>query len=82
MARGRAAMRRRQRTATGESVMTIGRVTIDFAARSVAVEGRRISLTRKEYRLLQVLAQHAGNVLTHQHLLKEAWGTSHLSETH
>src|SRR5580704_1380967 len=82
LARGRAAMRRQQRTITGESVLRIGRVTFDFAARSVAVDGRRITLTRKEYRVLQVLAQHAGNVLTHQHLLKEVWGTSHLNDTH
>jgi two-component system KDP operon response regulator KdpE len=82
LARARAAMRRQQRTSTGDAVLKIGRVTFDFAARSVAVEGRRISLTRKEYRLLQVLAQHAGNVLTHQHLLREVWGTSHLNDTH
>lgn len=82
VARGRAAMRRRQRTASGELVMTIGRVTMDFAARSVAIEGRPVSLTRKEYRLLEVLAQHAGNALTHQQLLREAWGSSHLNDTH
>src|SRR5450756_1585781 len=37
---------------------------------------------RQEYRLLQVLAQHAGNVVTHQHLLKEVWGTIHVHDTH
>jgi two-component system KDP operon response regulator KdpE len=31
---------------------------------------------------LQVLAQHAGNVVTHQHLLKEVWGSVHLHDTH
>src|SRR5580704_12460747 len=82
LARARAAMRRQQRTATGDAVLKIGPVAFDFAARSVSVDGRRISLTRKEYRLLQVLAQHAGNVLTHQHLLREVWGTSHLNDTH
>jgi two-component system KDP operon response regulator KdpE len=82
LARARAAMRRQQRTTTGDAVLKIGRVTFDFAARSVSIDGRRISLTRKEYRLLQVLAQHAGNVLTHQHLLKEVWGTSHLNDVH
>jgi two-component system KDP operon response regulator KdpE len=82
LARGRAAMRRQQRTATGEAVLKVGRVTFDFAARSVSIDGRRISLTRKEYRLLQVLAQHAGNVVTHQFLLKEVWGSPHLHDTH
>jgi two-component system KDP operon response regulator KdpE len=29
-----------------------------------------------------VLAQHAGNVVTHQHLLKEVWGSIHMHDTH
>jgi two-component system KDP operon response regulator KdpE len=82
LARGRAAMRRQQRTTSGEAVLKIGSVTFDFAARAVSVEGRGVSLTHKEYRLLQVIAQHAGNVLTHQHLLKEVWGALHLNDMH
>ena len=39
-------------------------------------------LTPKEYRLLQILAQHAGNVVTHQYLLKEVWGQQHMLDTH
>jgi len=41
-----------------------------------------VQLTPKEYRLLQVLAQHAGNVVTHQHLLKEVWGSPHMHDVH
>jgi two-component system KDP operon response regulator KdpE len=39
-------------------------------------------LTPKEYRLVQVLAQHAGNVVTHQYLLKEVWGSPHMHDVH
>ena len=46
------------------------------------LNGARLTLTPKEYRLLQVLAQHAGNVVTHQHLLKEVWGSIHVHDTH
>ena len=46
------------------------------------LNGSRLTLTPKEYRLLQVLAQHAGNVVTHQHLLKEVWGSTHVHDTH
>ena len=46
------------------------------------LNGKRLTLTPKEYRLLQVLAQHAGNVVTHQHLLKEVWGSIHVHDTH
>lgn len=82
IARARATMRRHQHAASGQSVIRVGPLTFDFAARSVTHEGRRIALTRKEYRLLQVLARHAGNVLTHQQLLKEVWDASHMNDTH
>ena len=39
-------------------------------------------LSPKEYRLLQVLAQHAGNVVTHNILLREVWGARHMQNSH
>ncbi len=42
----------------------------------------RLQLSPKEYRLLQTLAQHAGNVVTHQQLLKEVWGIKHQHRAH
>jgi two-component system KDP operon response regulator KdpE len=82
LARAHAALRRRVTTAAGEPVIKSGRLTIDFGARLVTIDGERVPLTPKEYRLLQVLAQHAGNVVTHQHLLKEVWGTPHVDDVH
>jgi two-component system KDP operon response regulator KdpE len=82
LARAHAALRRRVTTATGEPIIRSGRLTIDFGARLVTIDGERVQLTPKEYRLLQVLAQHAGNVVTHQHLLKEVWGSPHVHDVH
>ena len=82
LARAHAAMRRYLRVSTGEPVVRIGPLTIDLAARIVTIDGERVMLTPKEYRLLQLLAQHAGNVVTHQFLLKEIWGSPHLHDTH
>jgi two-component system KDP operon response regulator KdpE len=82
LARAHAALRRRVTTAAGEPIIKSGRLTIDFAARLVTIDGERVPLTPKEYRLLQVLAQHAGNVVTHHHLLKEVWGTPHVDDVH
>jgi two-component system KDP operon response regulator KdpE len=82
LARAHAALRRRVPTATGEPIIKSGRLTIDFGARLVTIDGERVQLTPKEYRLLQVLAQHAGNVVTHQHLLKEVWGSPHMHDVH
>ncbi len=82
LARVRVALRRQSRAASGEPAVTVGPLTIDLTARAVTLDGVRLALTPKEYRLLQVLAQHAGNVVTHQHLLKEVWGSIHMQDTH
>ncbi len=82
LARARAALRRRRRAVSGEPVIKVGSLTIDLARRVVLRDNARLSLTPKEYRLLQVLAQHAGNVVTHQHLLREVWGAAHLNDPH
>jgi two-component system KDP operon response regulator KdpE len=41
-----------------------------------------VHLTPIEYRLLALLAQNAGRVLTHGQILKEVWGPGHTGETH
>jgi two-component system KDP operon response regulator KdpE len=82
LARVRVALRRQMRAASGEPTVRVGPLTIDLAARAVTLNDQRLTLTPKEYRLLQVLAQHAGNVVTHQHLLKEVWGSIHINDTH
>lgn len=82
LARVRVALRRQARAATGEPIVKVGALTIDLSTRTVTLNGARVTLTPKEYRLLQVLAQHAGNVVTHQHLLKEVWGSVHVHDTH
>lgn len=82
LARARAALRRQSRTSEGQPTVKIGSLMIDLANRSVTTNESRIQLSPKEYRLLQVLAQHAGNVVTHQHLLREVWGVKHVQDTH
>lgn len=82
LARARAALRRQSRTVDGQPVVTVERLTVDLATRTVTLDGARLELSPKEYRLLQILAQHAGNVVTHQHLLKEVWGVNHTEDTH
>jgi two-component system, OmpR family, KDP operon response regulator KdpE len=82
LARAHAAMRRQVRASSGEPLVKAGPLSIDLAARVVMLKGMRVVLTPKEYKLLQILAQHAGNVVTHQFLLKEVWGTPHVHDTH
>jgi two-component system KDP operon response regulator KdpE len=82
LARAKAALRRQSQGQKGESVVVVDRLKIDLAARAVFLGAERVPLTPKEYRLLQMLAQHAGNVVTHQQLLKDIWGLPHVSNTH
>jgi two-component system KDP operon response regulator KdpE len=67
--------------ASGTSVLVFGELRIDLGARLVFVAEREIHLTPHEYKLLVVLAQNAGRVMTHQHLLKEVWGPNHGGDT-
>jgi len=67
---------------TGDAVFTAGDLKMDLLHRRVFVGEQEVHLTPIEYRLLSVLVQHAGKVLTHRQLLKEVWGPSHIEETH
>jgi two-component system KDP operon response regulator KdpE len=76
LARIRAALRRmaaRDRPVAATAFET-GDLRIDLIRRLVSVRGQRIYLTPIEYRLLVVLVQHAGCVVTHERLLAEVWG--------
>jgi two-component system KDP operon response regulator KdpE len=82
VARAKTALRRVARGAAEEPVVRARHLTIDLARRRVLTGDQELRLSPKEYRLLQVLAQHAGNVVTHQHLLKEVWGNAHREDAH
>ena len=73
LARSEAALRRYFKTATESPIVVAGPLSIDLVARSVSLNKNPIRLTRKEYRLLHILATHIGLVVTHDQLLKEIW---------
>jgi two-component system KDP operon response regulator KdpE len=54
--------------------LTFGEITIDLARHVVTKGGAEVHLTPTEYDLLNVLATHAGKVLTHRQLLERVWG--------
>ena len=81
-ARLRALLRsRREREAEPASIMT-GGLLIDLAARSVAIEGRPVKLTRKEFDVLALLARNRGKLVGHRQLLATVWGQAHLDDVH
>ena len=66
----------------GEPVFEVGDLKVDLAARLVFRQGAEVHLTPIEYKLLATLVRHAGKVLTHRQLLKEAWGPNAVERTH
>jgi two-component system, OmpR family, sensor histidine kinase KdpD len=58
-----------------------GDVKIDLFQRAVFKSGRHVRLTPKEYAVLAELAKHPGRVLTHEHLLRSAWGPAQETQT-
>jgi two-component system, OmpR family, KDP operon response regulator KdpE len=73
LARSEAALRRYFKSATENPVVTAGPLSIDLVGRTVSVNKNQVRLTRKEYRLLHILATHVGLVVTHDQLLKDIW---------
>jgi two-component system KDP operon response regulator KdpE len=74
LARLRVALRHARATPTAEPVLEAGPLRVDLARREVTVDGREIRLTPTEFKLLALLARHAGKVLTHRQILREVWG--------
>lgn len=74
-ARIRAILRRapQQQQSETERTITIGGLEIDPSSRSVRLDGAPITLSRKEFDLLLVLAQRPGEVITKRELLSEVW---------
>ncbi len=72
LARARALLRRSGRLSS--AARQVGDVVIDDGARTVVRNGNVLDLTRTEYDLLSVLAQHPGQVLSKVQLLTQVWG--------
>jgi DNA-binding response OmpR family regulator len=62
-----------QRRGRGAWLIEDGPLQLDRRARSVAVDGKRIDLTLREYGLLERLAVARGEVVTRQSLLEDVW---------
>jgi two-component system, OmpR family, KDP operon response regulator KdpE len=83
MARIRVALRHRARAAGAPSpVFEVGPLRVDLGRRTVTSSGAPVSLTPTEYKLLELLVQHAGRVVTHTHALREVWGPAHVRHPH
>ncbi|MCI5596186.1 MAG: response regulator transcription factor [Lachnospiraceae bacterium] len=61
---------------TTSSIFVNGNLKIDFSAGCAYLEEEELHLTPIEYKLLCLLAQNAGKVLTHTFITQKIWGHS------
>jgi heavy metal response regulator len=61
--------------------LRVGDLELDTASRKATREGREITLTAKEYALLEYLMQHAGKVVTRTELSEHVWDIHFDSES-
>ena len=57
--------------------LSVGDLEIEPASRSVRRGGRALSLTSKEYLLLELLARRAGQVVTRTEIMDQVWDMHH-----
>jgi two-component system, OmpR family, KDP operon response regulator KdpE len=74
MARMRGVLRRSTQTPTGDPVIEVGSLSLDFAHRMVTLAENEIALTPTEYEILKLLAQNGGKVMTHAQIIRKIWG--------
>lgn len=74
LARVRAALRKRDRATERPERIACGPLAIDLPGRAVTLDGQPLHLSPKEYNLLAMLAENAGQVVTHRRLLAAGWG--------
>lgn len=63
------------------ATLTCGTVTLDEGRHSVAVAGKPVSLTLKEYELLKLFMENPGRVFTRDHILAAVWNLDYVGET-
>ena len=87
MARIKAVLRRYEITSepggtgSGDTIITLGDLSINVDCHEVRVGQRKVDLTLKEFELLKFLVENRGHVFTRDQLLNNVWGIDYAGET-
>lgn len=77
----KAILRRSNKSPSIPAILRCGPIEIDDDQHVVSFNGDRVELSPTEYRLLQILVEKKGRVLTKKYLLEEVWGITFESES-
>ena len=75
------AVLRRSAPKTENRTIRIGQLELNKSEHTVSASGERVSLTLKEYELLEKFMENPGIVFTRDQLLSSIWGTDFVGET-
>lgn len=81
VARVRALLRRTARVPAMEATIAYGPLVVDTAQHTVVNNGQPVSLTAKEFLLLQYVLRNRGRVLSRDVLLTDVWGYTYTGGT-
>jgi len=74
LARVKALLRRNKREEKALETVEFGDVRIDFKRMEAASKGKPLSLTHKEFQILELLVQCRGQVISRERFLRHIWG--------
>ena len=76
LARVRAALRHAAQHSAGQraAAYACGGLLVDWERRRVILDGQDVHLTQNEYKIVALLAQNAGKVLTYDQIIRHVWG--------
>jgi DNA-binding response OmpR family regulator len=81
LSRVRAILRRRELDRQGDvTVRRLGRLSLDIVKHEVVVDGRQVTLTPSEYKLLALLAEEPGRVFTRREIMQHLWQSSYVGD--
>lgn len=80
--RVRAILRRRDldRQESDAGSLRVGSLELDIARRTATIDGRSISLTSSEFRLLAALAENPGHVISRRELMQRLWDSTYVGD--
>ena len=84
LSRVRAILRRREldRATGGATVRRLGGLEIDLGRSEVFVEEERVHLTLSEFKVLSLLAEQPGQVVSRRELMQHLWASDHVGDEH
>ena len=83
VSRVRAMLRRRDLDrAGGTTLRRLGGLQLDLGRQEVTVDGERVHLTLSEFKVLSLLAEEPGAVVSRRELMQHLWASDHVGDEH